>query len=91
MYGFIIVVTMIFNLFPFYLVGGEKIRPLYLSLTQFLSLYLSETWKKSSWSSLCLKLSPFFSSFVIGFIWVLSWRARFFLITCWRDRGLYYC
>ncbi|HEO8422268.1 MAG: CPBP family intramembrane glutamic endopeptidase [Niallia sp.] len=83
-YFFIFVVTVLFQLIPFYLIGGEQTRTLLLLLLQFPIYIVIGGLEEIGWRGLMLpelekRLSLFISTLVIGVVWSL-WHLPLFFI-----------
>ncbi|MEK5382708.1 CPBP family intramembrane glutamic endopeptidase [Niallia sp. FSL W8-0635] len=83
-YFFIFVVTVLFQLIPFYLIGGEQTGTLLLLLLQFPIYIVIGGLEEIGWRGLMLpelekRLSLFISTLVIGVVWSL-WHLPLFFI-----------
>lgn len=84
-YCFIFVVTLLFQLIPFYLIGGEKMGTLLLLLLQFPIYIIIGGLEEIGWRGLMLpelekRFSLFISTLLIGIVWSLWHLPLFFII-----------
>lgn len=82
---FIVIITAIFQLLPFSLLGGEKNGPLYLMVLQFPLFIIIGGLEEVGWRGLMQpemekRLSPFLSTLIIGIVWSLWHLPLFFII-----------
>ncbi|MCM3782033.1 CPBP family intramembrane metalloprotease [Neobacillus mesonae] len=89
-YVFVLVVTVIFQLLPYVIFGGERTGPLYLIALQFPLYILIGGMEEIGWRGLMQpelekKWSPFVSTMIVGVVWSLWHLPLFFIVGTYQE------
>ncbi|WP_054957911.1 CPBP family intramembrane glutamic endopeptidase [Paenibacillus dakarensis] len=89
-YVLILVVTVVFQLLPYVLFGGERSGPLYLIVLQFPLYILIGGMEEIGWRGLMQpelekKWSPFISTMIVGVVWSLWHLPLFFIVGTYQE------
>lgn len=89
-YVFILGITIIFQLLPYVLFGGERTGPLYLIALQFPLYILIGGMEEIGWRGLMQpelqkKLSPLISTLIVGVVWSLWHLPLFFIVGTYQE------